>query len=168
MSATIDPHRVEERSLEPIAKLFIKNLMVPHVYLHPRWPKFSRQVDLLIIDRAGTGDVHIVEMSYQANAAVNSIKQLMSVPAAYRWIAFFAETVRPFVDKRLRNPQTLLPTDGPGKIGVIEVHAAPNRDSNIGDTLTAKVLVPAERFPGSYYDLAEKFVSKNAPDIEFR
>ena len=166
MSTTIDTRRLEERAIEPITKLFTKKLMVPNIYIHPRWPKFARLIDLLAIDRAGSGDVHIVEIAYQANSAVNSIPKLMKVPAAYRWIAFFSKTMLPFVKHRLRQPHTLFPAEGPGRIGIIEVNTS-NPDDALGDTLEASILVQAERFPGAYYEMAQKFAAKNPPDIEF-
>ncbi|MCX7041061.1 MAG: hypothetical protein NT005_18260 [Spirochaetes bacterium] len=118
-------------------------------------------MDLLAIDRAGTGDIHVVEIKRRAADAIKAIPQLMQRPAHYRWIAFFADTADRKTEKALLGPRLLFPSEGPGRIGVIEIVR------KAADTLVASIKIPAERFPGSLDEQAESFKAANKPEISF-
>jgi len=153
--------RAEARSKEPVSRCLIRHLLVPCVYWDAPWPASEPSVDLLAIDRAGTGDIHIVEIKRRAADAIKAIPKLMQRPAHYRWIAFFADTADRKTDNALLGPRVLFPSEGPGRIGVIEIVR------KAVDTLSATIKIPAERFPGSLDKQAESFKAANKPDISF-
>ena len=53
--------RLEHRGREAVADCLIRDLMVPNIYFDANWPNAQLQADVLAIDRAGTGDVHVVQ-----------------------------------------------------------------------------------------------------------
>jgi hypothetical protein len=121
---------------------------------------------MLVIDRAGFGDVHVVTVAKSFASAIRAMPKLMKVPAQFRWICY----------PSLRDPLTtheydqlghapLFSATGMGRVGAIIVR--PEEDVH-GDTLEGEIAVRAERFPGSYYDEIDTFRKKHKPDIEFR
>jgi len=193
--------RLEARALEPVAKCLIRYLHVPQIYFDAPWPsprlravdapalagptfvKGPRgHVDLLAIDRAGSGDLHVVEIRHDSTEALEAITKLMRIPAHYRWVAFYRETVTQQLPKI--DPRLLYPESGAGRVGMIEIirGAGDNLGTNIpvrtleealgkvaeaGDNLGAKILVRAERFHGLKRSAIAAFVAKHEPDISF-
>lgn len=150
---------LEQRALEPVARALIRRLMVPKVYFRAPWPDASTVADLVAIDRAGTGDVHVVEIKGSARSALapRAVDRLIQVPAHYLWLAF----------PRPRHPPNyadaaLYLADGPGRIGILELVSMP------GDTLGANLALPAERFHEHLEDETLRFVRSTKPDISFR
>ena len=193
--------RLEARALEPVAQCLIRYLHVPQIYFDAPWPGPRmqavdgpalagpafvkgpcRHVDLLAIDRAGTGDLHVVKIKHDLPEVLEAIANLMRIPAHYRWVAFYRETVTqhlPEIDLRL-----LYPESGAGRIGIIEIirGAGDSPEANIpvitleealgkvaeaGDDLWANILLRAERFHGLTRSLVAAFVAKHEPDIAF-
>jgi len=151
----------EARAKEPVSRCLIRHLIVPSIYWEAAWPEAEHHVDLLAIDRAGSGDVHIVEIKKKAADALKAVAQVMRIPAQYRWIAFFADTLDPKTKNALLNQRGLYPTEGPGRVGVIEIVRT------AADTLGANIIIQAERFPGSLGELAESLKSRSKPDMSF-
>jgi hypothetical protein len=151
---------LEIRARDAVAKWFVRTLIVPNVFFEAQWSG-DRKVDLIAIDRAGSGDVHVVEIKSKAKleSIRLAIRQLFRFQANYLWIAI----VQNKDDRPIRIPSKLLyPEHGMGKVGLIRVERGRN------DQLSARVEINAERFPGSYYEFADKFRSVHKPDIEFR
>jgi hypothetical protein len=136
----------------------IKLLHVPTVFFDARWPTPKSTVDVLVIDRAGTGDVHVINIYADRDAALQSVPKLLKVPAQFRWIAFPADTG---LEQLRRAP--LFPETGMGRVGVIILE-----QSDEEEIVNSRIAVRAERFPGSFYDEADAFLSKHKPDIMFR
>lgn len=151
--------RLEQRALDPVARALLRRLLVPKVYFRAPWPDASSTADLVAVDRAGTGDVHVVEIKGSARSALSArtVNRLIQVPAHYLWLAF----------PRPRHPYNyadaaLYLADGPGRIGVVEIVPMP------GDTLGANIVLPAERFHEHLEDETLRFVRQTKPDISFR
>ncbi len=71
-----------------VARLFTRTLTVPQVFFEAAWPDAKRHVDILAIDRAGSGDVHVVEIKSRFDQVTTPvIRQLSRMPSHYRWIA---------------------------------------------------------------------------------
>jgi|WetSurMetagenome_2_1015567.scaffolds.fasta_scaffold07903_6 hypothetical protein len=154
--------RLHERALEPISQCLIRDLIVPNVYWEVPWPADGKRVDLLLIDRAGSGPVHVVEIKVHAADAVQSIPQVQRIPAHYRWIAFFAETLDAKTCRQLANREILFPVKNtPGCVGVIEVVRMSD------DTLGANILVRAEMFVQALDKDVAAFKKHNKPTIRF-
>jgi|HubBroStandDraft_5_1064220.scaffolds.fasta_scaffold446884_2 hypothetical protein len=152
--------RLELRARNAVAQWFVRTLIVPNVFFEAQWTD-DTEVDLVAIDRAGSGDVHVVEiMSGAKSASIRAaIRQLLNIRANYLWIAF----VQNKNERPMKMPSKLLyPYRGMGRIGLIRV------EHNKDDQLPVRIETKAERFPGSYYESADRFRSAHKPDIEFR
>ena len=156
-----DTERLELRARDAVSRCLIRRLMVPNVYFEAAWPSAGHRADLLAIDRAGAGDVHVVEIKFRAEDALAATSALLQVPAQFRWVAFFKETLDPRSEADLLSKRPLYPSSGMGRIGVIEVVRM------AGDDLGANVVVNAERFAGSNRSEVAKFVKTVEPDVDF-
>jgi hypothetical protein len=161
----------QERCLEPVARCLMRMLLVPKVYFDRVWPpptgRRSARVDVVAIDRAGTGDVHVVEIKRSlADALVDGVTAVRDVPAHYRWIAYQGEGLLPVGLSdvvSLQSEKPLLPKKGMGRIGVIEVVRMGSGD------LGANVRLRAERFqPGDIDAAIQTFLRQEKPDIDFK
>jgi hypothetical protein len=152
--------QMELRARNAVAQLMVRNLIVPNIFFDADWSG-DRQVDLIAIDRAGSGDVHAVEIKSSASALSTraAVRRLLNVHANYRWIGIVqGRTSRP-----IKLPSKLLsPYRGMGRVGVIWIEIGND------DQVRAEIERNAERFPGTYYEFADQFRSTHKPDIEFR
>lgn len=153
------PKHEERRAKAAIAEWLRRFLIVPNIYFDAAWqPK--RTLDVLAIDRAGSGDVHAVEVKavYTHNDLVQARKLLLTTPANYTWLALVAE---PGVELPVP-PLALLNPGGMGRIGLIRIEPGP------GESPVASIQYKAERFAGSLYDRADRFTKKHKPDLQTR
>src|ERR1035437_5630735 len=147
--AAITEKQRQGRAANAIAELLMRKLLVPRTFLEPKPWIFAgesstnpRSVDLIAFDRAGSGDIHIVEIKLsKADASPNervlssSIRTLLNeVPANFKYLAVDSRSVN-FVSR-----QQLFANDGIGRIGIIEVIENPSEPPQ------AKIAVQAERF----------------------
>ena len=154
--------RLHDRALEPVARCLIRHLMVPDVYFEATFPGRRANTDIVLIDRAGAGDVHLVEVKVAIDKALAAIPVLLRVPAHYRWVACFGHTISDRTRAHLRRGEGLLPPTGAGRIGVIEVIRSEP------DDLTAGILVNAERFLEPVDPEALRaFADRHPPSIRF-
>lgn len=158
----------KERCYEPAARCLIRALIVPKIYFERIWPMSDHsQVDIVAVDRAGTGDIHVVEVCRTLSEALTKgVESIGKVPAHYRWVAFQGEGLLPHdedAELKLLSEEPLLPESGMGRIGVIEVMRMGVND------LGANIKVKAERFRvEDIFMSIEKFVNCEKADIEFR
>ena len=150
--------RLVLRAREAVAQLFMRRLHVPEIFFEAPWPSVKTRVDVLAIDRAGSGDLHIAEIKREAEDAFNAIPQLMKHPAHYRWIVYEGGTMGSRRLVRLIKERTF-PTEGAGRIGVIMIVRLAN------DALTAQRVVEAERFHGLSYEKIDRFKKSHEPDM---
>src|SRR5437016_6001956 len=107
---------VQPDAYEAVARLFIRTLTVPQIFFEAAWPDANTHVDVLAIDRAGSGDLHVVEVrSSVEKLTTAAIRQLLRVPAHYRWAAVSAVGVN---KQSIRDLTTKLTKSGIGLIGV--------------------------------------------------
>ena len=72
---------------DAVARVLFRTLTVPKIFFEAPWPE-NEHVDVLAIDRAGSGDLHVVEVKTRIDMVTTAvIRQLLRVPAHYRWIA---------------------------------------------------------------------------------
>lgn len=161
----------DKRCLEPVAQCLIRALMLPKVYFERVWPppkgRRSARVDIVAIDRDGTGDVHVVEVKRSLrDALAGGVEAIRDVPAQYRWVAYQGEGLLPPDGKAelaMLSEKPLLPESGMGRIGVIEVVRMSSGD------LGARIRREAERFqPGDIDADIQAFLRQEKPDIEFK
>jgi uncharacterized protein YutE (UPF0331/DUF86 family) len=73
---------------EAVARALVRTLTVPQIFFEAPWPEADTHVDVLAIDRAGSGDLHVVEVKTRIDqVTASTIRRLLRVPAHYRWIA---------------------------------------------------------------------------------
>ena len=145
----------------------VRMLQVPTIYFEASWPTPGALVDIMAIDRAGVGDVHVIDVKRTFDAAVKASPRLLRIPAQYRWMAFYDAEYPQSGEKLQRKAERapLFPSDEMGRIGLIVVYES---EDQFGIQFDAEVLIRGERFPGSNYDEASQFVASHKPDIMFR
>jgi hypothetical protein len=153
--------RLEKRARDAVAERLILHLQVPQIYFEAQWGVEGKHIDILAIDKAGAGDVHVVEIKAGILNPRTIVKRLMSIPAQFRWMAVFPKRDQK-ADPAGKAPSYLYPLEDMGRIGVIEVVKMPD------DSLGANIRFKAERFRGNYSPEVDEFAKKHRPDIEFR
>jgi len=180
----------EGRAANAIAELLARTLSVPNIYLEPHSGRAG--TDVLAVDRAGSGDLHGVEIKigkdlcgFQAKnpsstAELNRLhrdwlkafrkevstiwKRLMSLPVHYKYLAV-PEGALDMVLGEIA-PHLYSP-DGIGRIGIISVFDRGDEPPK------AKVIITPERFrvDGAALTRIERDLIANPkirPDIEVR
>src|ERR1035437_4013770 len=153
--------RLEQRAMDAVAERLILHLQVPQIYFEAQWGVEGKQIDILAIDKAGVGDVHVVEIKAGILNPRTIVKRLMSVPAQFRWMAVFPQRGQK-AGPAGKAPSYLYPIEEMGRIGVIDVVKMTD------DSLGANIRFKAERFRGNYTQQVDEFAKTHRPDIEFR
>lgn len=154
--------QLELRAKEPVARCLIRRLVVPRIYFDAPWPKDdSSRFDILAIDRDGNGDAHVVQIRKAAADALAEAPALLAVGAPFRWIAFLHGTEDEKTALALVAKDALYAKGSAGRVGVIEIVTM------TGGDLGANVVVTAERFLGSFYDLSTAFAGSHKADIQY-
>jgi hypothetical protein len=162
-SAHLTPRQREGRAANAIAELLAKTLSVPNIYLEPHSERAG--TDVLAVDRAGSGDLHGVQIKLfdqiegfrsknpLTTADLNRLndnwlkafakdvstvqKRLISLPVHYKYLAV-PETALDLVMGEI-GPRLYSP-DGIGRIGIIAV-------TDAGDLPPkARLVIAPERF----------------------
>jgi len=134
----------------------LQRLVVPNIYFDAAWPTPPVGVDMVAIDRAGSGDIHVFEFKSAASPTRAHVQRLLAMPGHYRWLVVVSRSDEEAAPVRR---SMLEPPEGMGRLGLIEV------EQDRTDKLHGRVTVPAERFGGSFYDLADQFTAATKPDM---
>jgi len=154
--------RLELRAREPVARCLIRRLVVPRIYFDAPWPKDGAgRHDVVAIDRDGNGDAHVVRIRKAAPDALGEVPALLAVSAPFRWIAFLHGTEDEKTGLALVSKDPLYAQGSAGRVGVIAIVEM------VGGDLGANVVVTAERFPGSFYDLSTAFSGSHKADMQY-
>jgi len=153
-----ETQRLEQRARDAVAECLIRRLTIPNIYFDVRWPRGAKEVDILAVDRAGSGDVHVIDVNHHLSAAVDSVPELLSVPSQFKWTAFYVDTLTAEAEKTLKD--RLYAFKGMGRVGVITIARTG------ADDLGANVSVKAERFPGNFHREVTEFTASVEPDIQ--
>lgn len=147
----------EARGKNAVADLLSRRLIVPKIFFDASWPSRQSRVDVLAVDRAGSGDIHIVEVKV-VNAALASIARLTQLPAHYKYVAIVNPGSYRLQEKELYS------ADGLGRVGVILFNEGQHGQ------LLARIDIAPERFrvgPNVIRDI-DRFTARQHPDIEIR
>ena len=153
-----------------------KRLSVPRIYLDADWQ--TGRVDLLAIDRDGSGDVHVVlaylrplydaelpDVAEDKERLRGVMERLSTIRAQYKyalgvgtskaWQVFGDHPAQEFSEASFS-------PDGLGRTGV--AFAAPD----VNGSMTLNLVILPERFRAFVSQAADEFVSKHAADWELR
>jgi len=177
--------------MNAVAELLQRKLSVPNIYLEP--PHALISADVLAVDHGGAGDLHAVEIKLERDLnpfegqrrkpsspeEINKLdqdfytkfsekllgfhRQLMSMPAHYRYLAIPAESFELTLGELVHFG--LFPEDGIGRLGVITIREKGE------ESPTAEITVNPERFrvdPAKLKAIETKLLAKSRPDIEVR
>ena len=150
----------ESRAKTAVAELLFRELMVPKVFVDAPWPGTRQRVDVMAVERSGSGDVHVVEVHVgtAAPAAVEEvIASLMRIPAHFKYLAFFDNK------NYIPDERWLYAPDGMGRVGVIQV-----TEDTTGN-LRAGFLIRPERFRfDASFKQVDRFTATHPAYIEIR
>ena len=181
----------EGRAANAVAELLRQRLSVPHIYIEPRSSLLRAKV--LAVDRAGSGDLHAVEIKlpkdFGFKAPVPKVsdarnldkmslgwypqfrkqmhevhRQLMSLPAHYRYLAIPVPQINFELVMGELAPVLYAP-DGIGRLGVIRII---DRGE---ESPVAELAIAPERFrvdPVKLGKIEKTILGKVRPDIEVR
>jgi len=154
----LNPQQQESRTKNAVADFLFRQLIVPKVFVGAEWLG-QRRVDVLAVDRSGSGEVHVVEVKVGAQALAGIggvVASLMQIPAHFKYLAFFE-------NNNLPDESFLYAPDGMGRIGIIQV-----TEDDAGD-LAAELRVRPERFRFEVsFKLVDKFTASHPAYIEIR
>lgn len=166
MSALSEEQR-KGRATNAVAELLMRKLLVPKIYLKPK--DFS--VDVLAVDRAGSGDIHGVWIGPLSEPPLGPKTRklfeirLESILASTWYSDFHFKYIAvqpPFVDPL--SMKKLFAENGIGRVGVIEIIESPSAPPE------ARIAIPAERFQVTPAEIKkiDAFQKKTAADREIR
>lgn len=141
-----------------VANFLFGTLIVPKIFFNARWPSRKREVDVLAVDRAGAGEIHVVEVKVGSANLAQSVGSLMEIPAHFKYLALFGSGAYRPTERALYAP------DGMGRIGIIQVHKTQQGDLAVG------LSVRPERFrlDSSYFRQIDRFTASRPADMEIR
>ncbi len=162
---------------------FLRNrLLVPKIYLDAEWN--GERVDVLAIDRAGVGDVHVVRLvsvtgeeqedwqylvikaAILANEEGQPLKNLplIDLPMQFRYVALvsFTPGLKRF-DPTPELARRMLKDDGVGRIGILTVDMS-------ADEPSVQIVLKPERFRSSkeITEFADRYIAEHTPNWEIR
>ncbi|MGA7524179.1 MAG: hypothetical protein WBW84_17130 [Acidobacteriaceae bacterium] len=167
------------RAKNAIQEHLIRKLLVPKIYLDADW--CGEHVDVLAVDRAGVGDVHVVrivsEVPYLTGRPSDEsilvsttqgldrdLAALTAIAGHYRYIAALVAGSRSKdYHPAARLLKETLAKDGVGRIGILFVDLS-------GNEPVVTAIVRAERYRSSsqIVEITDKYVASNQANWEVR
>ncbi len=162
------------RAKNAVQDYLIHKLLFPKVYLDAEFN--GKNVDVLAIDREGTGDVHAAYIVYHGTDVENALEavaaNIVNPPPPARVLPHFlyAAVVNngPGASKYVPSEQIVQKSfaeDGVGRMGILYVDLCEDDPK-----FQVRVVLKAERFRSSkeIVQLADCFVAEHTPNVEFR
>lgn len=162
------------RAKNAVQDYLIHKLLFPKVYLDAEFN--GKSVDVLAIDREGTGDVHAVYIVYQGtdidNALEAVIANIVAPPPRARILPHFlyAAIVNngPVASRYVPSEEIIQKSfaeDGVGRVGILYLDLCEDDPK-----LQVRVLLKPERFRSSkeIVELADRFVAEHVANWEVR
>ena len=168
------------RVVNAVAEMFRKQLSIPHIFLEPRVPG-STSIDVLAVDRAGSGDVHGVQIKVMPLLPTETMMQgileelktldvVAELPVNFKYLAMQANAESIQTQKQLKHYESLFDPSGIGRIGILAYdERLLQAEAEIGPHLVSVVVAPERfRIRGEKLNVIEKFLSKARPDVAVR
>ena len=160
------------RAKNAVQDYLTHKLLFPKVYLDAEFN--GVKVDVLAIDREGTGDVHAVSIVYQGTDVERALEQVadnVGIPPAKIVPHFIYAAVinnGPDASKYVPSEQIIQKSfaeDGVGRMGILYVDLTEDDPK-----LQVRVMLKAERFRSSkeIVELADRYVAENHANSEVR
>jgi hypothetical protein len=162
------------RAKNAVQDYLIHKLLYPKIYLDAEFN--GKKVDVLAIDREGTGDVHAVYVVYQGtdveNALETMVANIVTPPTPAKILPHFMYSAvvnnGPGASKYVPSEQIVQKSfaeDGVGRVGILYVDLCEDDPK-----FEVRVILKAERFRSSkeIVELADRFVAENPPNWEVR
>jgi len=160
------------RAKNAVQDYLIHKLLFPKVYLDADFN--GKKVDVLAIDREGTGDVHAVYIVYQGTDAENALETVVAnnvtPPAKILPHFVYAAVVNngPGASKYVPPEEIIQKSfaeDGVGRVGILYVDSCEEDPK-----FQVRVILKAERFRSSpqIVELADRFVAEHTANWEVR
>jgi hypothetical protein len=158
LRSVLSEEQQHSRVKNAVAHFLFGALIVPKIFFDAHWPSRKTGVDVLAVDRAGAGEIHIAEVRVGSADLADAVQCIAGIPAHFKYLALFGNGSFYPSEKSLYAP------DGMGRIGVIQVL------ENRADELRAEFIVRPERFrlDSSYFKQIDKFTSARPADMEIR
>lgn len=160
------------RAKNAVQDYLIHKLLYPKIYLDAEFN--GKRVDVLAIDREGTGDVHAVYVVYQGTDVESALETIVAniVAPPARILPHFLYTAvvnnGPGASKYVPPEQIIQKSfaeDGVGRVGILYVDLCEDDPK-----FQVRVILKAERFRSSkeIVELADRFVAENPANWELR
>jgi len=162
------------RAKNAVQDYLIHKLLYPKIYLDAEFN--GKKVDVLAIDREGTGDVHAVYVVYQGtdveNALETMVANIVTPPTPAKILPHFMYSAvvnnGPGASKYVPSEQIIQKSfaeDGVGRVGILYVDLCEDDPK-----FEVRVILKAERFRSSkeIVELADRFVAENPANWELR
>ncbi len=159
------------RAMNAVQDYLIQKLLIPKIYFEAQWNHIPVQV--LAVDRAGAGDVHIVWFlhvtpgislqnisGFLADKLPGVVEEIQSLPSHYRYIAVLSDDQNPIRIPLLQEiTSKALARDGVGRVGILDVDLSREEAS-------VRVLLKPERYRSSkeLTEMAHRFVAEHTPN----
>jgi hypothetical protein len=172
---TISEQQQLGRAKNAILTFLEHRLYIPKVFLDTEWD--GKRLDVLAIDRDGSGDVHAIllfarrydevgelQRGYQGETIAALVDELLSVPAHWRYIAAVEsdQLHRAAFAISDSTAERTFSEDGIGRIGFLAVDAPVDGESKV------KIEVRPERFRAKVAKLADEYLAQHTADWEIR
>jgi hypothetical protein len=152
-----------------IQEFLVHKLLFPKVYLDADWN--GKKVDVLAVDRAGSGDVHAVYIVYQGSAVEAALETAIANIGLHDMPHFLYVAVVNNGTKtgRYQPPDPVLERslapDGIGRVGILYVDLSEDEAR-----FQVRVLLKAERRRSSkeIFEIADQFMATHTPNWENR
>jgi hypothetical protein len=154
----LSPDQQHSRVENAVAQFLSNTLIVPKIFFEAQWPFRQTRVDVLAVDRAGAGEIHVVEVKVGGADLSQTVRSMNEIPAHFKYLALFQN------GKRVPAEKELYASDGMGRVGVIQVR------EDEANNLKAEFVIRPERFrlDSSYFRQIDKFTTNRAADMEVR
>lgn len=169
-----NPKMASGRVVNAVAEMLNRQLHIPNIYLKPELPG-AHSVDILAVDRAGSGDLHAVKILIAALAGPKALGLELLValsrakrdPFHFYYLVVPAGAVTEERGLRLVKAADLFDDSGIGRVGIV---ALQSELQVAGDPPQARLVVKPERFRMREDSLKriERFLEKTKPDMAVR
>jgi hypothetical protein len=158
LRSVLSEEQQHSRVKNAVARFLFDALIVPKIFFDASWPPRKKRVDVLAVDRAGAGEIHIAEVKVGSGDTADALRHIAGIPAHFKYLALFGN------GSYYPSEGSLYAPDGMGRVGVIQV-----RESR-ADELRAEFIVRPERFrlDSSYFKQIDKFTAARPADMEIR